>query len=128
MRLRTVYSFFFFNDTATTEIYTLSLHDALPIFSRGDAPDRRYRQQLHPPASSEVEMTTDTPTPLIEVQSISKYFGQVIALQDISMRVGAGEVMCLLGDNGAGKSTLIKILSGVHQHEDRKSTRLNSSH
>src|SRR3712207_7383644 len=77
MRLRTVYSFFFFNDTATTEIYTLSLHDALPIFSRGDAPDRRYRQQLHPPASSEVEMTTETTTPLIEVQSISKYFGQV---------------------------------------------------
>src|SRR3712207_7922036 len=63
-------------------------------------------------------MTTDTPTPLIEVQSISKYFGQVVALQDISMRVGAGEVMCLLGDNGAGKFTLFKILSGVHQHDE----------
>jgi simple sugar transport system ATP-binding protein len=63
-------------------------------------------------------MTADAPTPLIEVQSISKYFGQVIALKDISMRVGAGEVMCLLGDNGAGKSTLIKILSGVHQHDE----------
>jgi simple sugar transport system ATP-binding protein len=54
-------------------------------------------------------------TPLIEVQHISKYFGHVIALNDISMSVSAGEVMCLLGDNGAGKSTLIKILSGVHQ-------------
>ena len=65
-------------------------------------------------------MTTETTTsaPLIEVKNISKYFGQVIALQDISMRVGAGEVMCLLGDNGAGKSTLIKILSGVHQHDE----------
>jgi simple sugar transport system ATP-binding protein len=65
-------------------------------------------------------MTTETTTstPLIEVQNISKYFGQVIALQDISMHVGAGEVMCLLGDNGAGKSTLIKILSGVHQHDE----------
>jgi simple sugar transport system ATP-binding protein len=61
---------------------------------------------------------TTTSTALIEVQNISKYFGQVIALQDISMRVGAGEVMCLLGDNGAGKSTLIKILSGVHQHDE----------
>ncbi len=60
--------------------------------------------------------TTNTPsTPLMDVQNISKYFGSVIALKDISMRVGAGQVMCLLGDNGAGKSTLIKILSGVHQ-------------
>jgi simple sugar transport system ATP-binding protein len=53
--------------------------------------------------------------PLIEVQSVSKYFGSVIALKDISMSVHAGEVMCLLGDNGAGKSTLIKILSGVYR-------------
>ncbi len=60
--------------------------------------------------------TTNTQsTPLMDVQNISKYFGSVIALKDISMRVGAGQVMCLLGDNGAGKSTLIKILSGVHQ-------------
>jgi simple sugar transport system ATP-binding protein len=59
-------------------------------------------------------------TPLIEVQRISKYFGSVIALKDISMRVGAGEVMCLLGDNGAGKSTLIKTLSGVHQPDEGK--------
>ena len=45
--------------------------------------------------------------PLIDVDSISKYFGSVVALKDVSMKVGAGEVMCLLGDNGAGKSTLI---------------------
>jgi simple sugar transport system ATP-binding protein len=62
--------------------------------------------------------TQQTATPLIEVRSISKYFGSVIALKDISMRVGAGEVMCLLGDNGAGKSTLIKTLSGVHQPDE----------
>ena len=63
--------------------------------------------------------TTNTQTdPLIEVQSVSKYFGSVIALKDISMRVYAGEVMCLLGDNGAGKSTLIKILSGVYRPSD----------
>ena len=57
-------------------------------------------------------------TPLIEVDGISKYFGQVIALKDISMSVDAGEVLCLLGDNGAGKSTLIKTLSGVHRHDE----------
>lgn len=53
--------------------------------------------------------------PLIEVVGLSKYFGSVIALKDVSMSVFAGEVMCLLGDNGAGKSTLIKTLSGVHK-------------
>jgi simple sugar transport system ATP-binding protein len=53
-------------------------------------------------------------TPLLEVQNLTKYFGTVIAIKDISMSVRAGEVMCVLGDNGAGKSTLIKTLSGVH--------------
>ncbi|MCP4380951.1 MAG: sugar ABC transporter ATP-binding protein [Hyphomicrobiales bacterium] len=56
-----------------------------------------------------------SPQPLIEVRSISKYFGSVIALENISMICYPGEVMCLLGDNGAGKSTLIKALSGVHK-------------
>lgn len=56
-----------------------------------------------------------TTAPLLEVRNISKYFGNVIALNDVSMTVNASEVMCLLGDNGAGKSTLIKILSGVHK-------------
>ena len=49
---------------------------------------------------------------------MSKYFGNVIALQGRIVGVNAGEVTCVLGDNGAGKSTLIKILSGVHQHDE----------
>jgi simple sugar transport system ATP-binding protein len=53
-------------------------------------------------------------TPLLEARSVSKYFGSVNALEDITLQVKAGEVTCVLGDNGAGKSTLIKILSGVH--------------
>jgi simple sugar transport system ATP-binding protein len=56
--------------------------------------------------------------PLLEVRNVSKYFGSVIALKDISMQVRAGEVTCVLGDNGAGKSSLIKILSGVHQQDE----------
>jgi simple sugar transport system ATP-binding protein len=53
--------------------------------------------------------------PIIELKGISKQFGKVIALNDISFQLSAAEVHCLLGDNGAGKSTLIKILSGVHR-------------
>jgi simple sugar transport system ATP-binding protein len=58
--------------------------------------------------------------PLVEMRSIGKYFGSVIALKDIAMTVNRGEVHCLLGDNGAGKSTLIKTLSGVHQPSEGK--------
>jgi simple sugar transport system ATP-binding protein len=61
-------------------------------------------------------MTATSPggAPLIEARDLTKYFGSVVALHDVSLIVRAGEVLCLLGDNGAGKSTLIKILSGVH--------------
>jgi simple sugar transport system ATP-binding protein len=55
---------------------------------------------------------------LLEVDGISKYYGNVVALKDISAYVNAGEVTCILGDNGAGKSTFIKILSGVHQQDE----------
>ena len=53
-------------------------------------------------------------TPLLEARNVSKYFGAVVALEDVSLAVRAGQINCLLGDNGAGKSTLIKMLSGVH--------------
>jgi simple sugar transport system ATP-binding protein len=51
----------------------------------------------------------------MQVEHISKAFGNVQAIQDVSLEVQASEVMCLLGDNGAGKSTLIKMLSGVYR-------------
>jgi len=54
---------------------------------------------------------------LLELDGVSKYFGNVVALTDVSASVSAGEVTCILGDNGAGKSTLIKILSGVHEQD-----------
>jgi simple sugar transport system ATP-binding protein len=54
-------------------------------------------------------------TVALELKSVSKSFGSVIALTDVSLKVEQGSVTCVLGDNGAGKSTLIKILSGVHK-------------
>jgi simple sugar transport system ATP-binding protein len=54
---------------------------------------------------------------ILEMQHISKTFGAVTALVDVSVKLRLGEVLALCGDNGAGKSTLIKILSGFH-HPD----------
>ena len=47
---------------------------------------------------------------LVQFNNISKFFGKVIALKDVTMKLKKGEIMCLLGDNGAGKSTLLRIL------------------
>ena len=52
---------------------------------------------------------------ILALENVSKFFGSVIALQNVTLRLKKGEVHCLLGDNGAGKSTLIKTLAGVHK-------------
>lgn len=56
--------------------------------------------------------------PVLEVKDISKRFGGIIALDQVSLTVNKGEVLCLLGENGAGKSTLINIISGVYQPDE----------
>jgi simple sugar transport system ATP-binding protein len=53
--------------------------------------------------------------PLLEVHSLSKHFGAVRALHEVSMMVHPGEVVALAGDNGAGKTTLVKAISGVYR-------------
>jgi rhamnose transport system ATP-binding protein len=53
--------------------------------------------------------------PVIELDGVSKSFGAVRALSEVSLRLYGGEVHGLAGENGAGKSTLIKTLAGVHQ-------------
>ncbi|MBO9590292.1 ATP-binding cassette domain-containing protein [Devosia sp.] len=52
--------------------------------------------------------------PVLELSNIRKAFGGIVAIEDFSLDVRAGEVVALVGDNGAGKSTLIKIISGVY--------------
>ena len=52
--------------------------------------------------------------PLLQLEGVSRTFGNVVALRDVDMRIGAAEAVGLIGDNGAGKSTLVRILSGVH--------------
>jgi len=55
---------------------------------------------------------------VLEVKSVSKRFGGVQALKDVSIHLNEGEVLALAGDNGAGKSTLIKVVSGVYHPDE----------
>ena len=55
-------------------------------------------------------------TPILEMKNITKTFPGVKALDNVSFRVAADEIHCLVGENGAGKSTLMKVLSGVYPH------------
>ncbi|MFI2410911.1 ATP-binding cassette domain-containing protein [Streptomyces sp. NPDC018947] len=75
---------------------------------------------------------TRSRTALVELSGVSKRYGNVRALEGVTLTVHAGEITCVLGDNGAGKSTLIKIIAGLHQHDggtlalDGEETRLAS--
>jgi simple sugar transport system ATP-binding protein len=55
---------------------------------------------------------------LVEMVDVGKTYGAIRALRGINLTVRAEEVTCVLGDNGAGKSTLIKIISGLHPHNE----------
>jgi simple sugar transport system ATP-binding protein len=61
---------------------------------------------------------TETRTPIIQLKKVGKHYGNINALNGVSLAVRQGEVTCILGDNGAGKSTLINIISGLIAHSE----------
>jgi len=54
-------------------------------------------------------------TPKLRTENITKQFGRIVAVEDVSLEIQPSEVFALVGDNGAGKSTLMNMLSGVHK-------------
>ncbi|MDC9825827.1 ATP-binding cassette domain-containing protein [Devosia sp. ZB163] len=54
-----------------------------------------------------------TSTPIVQLENVSKHYGKVVSLRNVTLEIGSNEIVGLIGDNGAGKSTLIKVLTGV---------------
>ncbi len=60
-----------------------------------------------------MSQTNGTPEPLLRLEGINTYYGQMHILQDVNLQVGEGELVCLLGGNASGKSTTLKTILGI---------------
>ncbi len=52
-------------------------------------------------------------TPVLDIRGLSAAYGDLVALRDVNLSVGAGELVCIIGPNGAGKTTLLKLINGL---------------
>src|SRR5690554_3323605 len=67
------------------------------------------------PVTESVAPPADMRKPVLRLRKLHKAFGGIVAIQEYSLDLYAGEIVALVGDNGAGKSTLVKMISGVYQ-------------
>jgi ATP-binding cassette subfamily B protein/subfamily B ATP-binding cassette protein MsbA len=85
---------------------------AAPVGGATDAVAGLERAQAHVSAD---DGAPDSSQPLLEAVGLTKRFGNVVALQDVSFGVNHAEIVGLLGDNGAGKSTLLSLIGGLYR-------------
>ena len=89
--------------------------DFVDAVRRDQGPGVRGRLSLSVTTTALEGVGAAAPTPAVDLASITKHYGRVVACDDVDLHLHAGRIHGILGENGAGKSTLMKILIGLVQ-------------